>query len=214
MKAMNRLLFRTLSCRTCRPRNPLTPLQWMMLPAVGGAVLGIFLHSRFSAFAVSPLFTQGLSVSAAQRTLWDVFLTAGLPPLIMLILMPLCGTSAFGQAAALMLLMLRGLALGNTLADCFMQYSAGNGFFAASVLVLPFGFASVLILANAALEAVRNANSTARYLFRGISDPDITAKQSHLYIKLLTLTLFALIAAGVHTLLCWAMNTWLVSAST
>ena len=68
--------------------------------------------------------------------------------------------------------------------------------------------------ANAALESVRLANSTARYLFRGISDPDITAQQSHLYIKLLTLTLFALIAAGVQTLLCWAMNTWLVSAST
>ena len=214
MKAMNHLLFRTLSCRTCRLKKPFSPMQRMMLPAVSGAVLGIFLHSRFPALAVSPLFTQGLPVCAAQRTLWDVFLTAGLPPLAMLILMPFCSTSAFGQAAALMILALRGMALGNALSDCFMQYSAGNGFFAASVLVLPFGFTSVLILANAALEAVRLANSTARYLFRGISDPDITAKQSHLYIKLLTLTLFALIAAGVHTLLCWAMNTWLVSAST
>lgn len=214
MKPMNRLLFRTMSCRTCRIKNPLTPLQWMMLPALSGAVLGTVLRMREPALGELPLLTGGLSVCTAQRTLWDVFLTAGLPPVVMLILLFFCSTSAFGQAAALLLLLLRGFSAGNALADCFLRFGTGNGFFAASVLVLPFGFVTVLMLADAALRTVRAANSTARYLFRGITDPDIAAKQSQLYLRLLTFTLLTLTAAGVHTLLCWAMNAWLISAAT
>ena len=214
MKMMNRLLFRTLSCRTSHIRNPLRPLQWMMLPAVGGAVLGTFLRIRLPSVCGSPLLTQGLSVCTDPRTLWDVFLTAGLPPLVMLLLLALCSTSAFGQAGAVLLLILRGCAAGSTMADCFFRFGTGNGFFAASVLVLPFSFVTILILADTALRAVRAANSTAGYLFRGITDPDIAAKQSQLYLRLLTFTLLTLTAAGVHTLLCWAMNAWLISAAT
>ena len=212
MKTANSLFYRTLSCRTCRIHNPVTPMQRLMLLAVIGAALGTVLRIRCPALCGSPLLTQGLTVTAEVRTLWDACCTAVIPPLVLLFALLLFAGSAFGQAAALLLLFWRGLAVGTVLCDCFLRFPPGDGLLASAVLVMPFGFATVILLANAALETIRTANSTANYLFRGIPDPDIAAKQTHMLTKLLTVTLLTLAAAGLHTLLCWVMNTWLISA--
>jgi len=209
MKPMNRFLFQTLSCRTTRTPTHMKPLQWLMLFALAGAVLGMFLRSRFPAFCDTPWMAQGLSVSAEVRTLWDVCSTALSPALLMLLGVLFGSVCAFGQVLSLLLVFWRGSALGNALCGCFLQLSAGDGFLAASVLVLPFGFSTLLLLAKAALEAFGTANAACRYLFRGISDDTISAKQTQLLTKLFALTMFTLLAGGLHTLLCWIMNGWL-----
>ena len=59
MKAMNQLLFRTLSARTCRlrreDRNPPDPVKLLLLLSIAGVLAGVLLYARLHRLADMPL---------------------------------------------------------------------------------------------------------------------------------------------------------------
>lgn len=212
MTQMNQLLYRTLSCRTTPETAQRRANRLLMLPVLIGAGLGTLLRTAHPALFAGAWLTQGLMLSAAHRTLWDVFCAALIPPALMLLMLLLCGMSAFGQIPAGAVLLLRGAAIGNALAGCTEQLSVHDSFLAAAVLVLPFGFLSALMLVSAARDVLPFSAAAARYLLRGIEDPAITQKRQHLLQKLLCLLMLSMLLAGLQTVLTWAMNNWLIAA--
>lgn len=204
-----KLLYRTLSARTSRVTECLTkqpdPIRLLCFWTLAGVAAGTVLSTVFPAADEALWLSQGLAVTDRLRTLWDVYRTALIPALILLLGIWLCGSSACGQPAALALLFSRGAAVGLCAAQCFTEPSE-NGLFRAAVCVLPMGFLSALILIYAVRDALRLSGRLWTYLFRGQNDAEIVAQQHTATMHLLLYLLFLLIAAGIHTALLWLIS--------
>ena len=200
-----KLLYQSLSARTSRvteclqkPPDLIRLLCFLTLAGVAaGAVFGDCLPPD------TALLTQGLAVTDRLRTLWDAYLAALLPHLLLLAGVRLSGSSACGQPAAAALLLLRGAAVGSCAADCMR--SAG-GFLRAAVCVLPMGFLSSVILVYAAADALRLSGRLGGYLLLGGTDPEIRETFHRTSVHMLVYLLLSLAAAGVHTALLWAAS--------
>ncbi len=210
MKAMNQLLFRTLSARTGRLseaiRTPPDPVRLLMLLSLAGTAGGVLLCARLPQLADMPFLMQGLRASAAERTLWDVFTGVLRPVLAMLCGILLSGTAAFGQPLLLTLLLFRGMSAGLALADCFAQYPFRQAFYAAALCILPFAYLTQVLLIHAVREAFSLSGTAARYLLRGQAQEEIAGKLHGFLFRMLTAALLMLLAAGMHTVLLWLIN--------
>ncbi|MBQ9906932.1 MAG: hypothetical protein IJM46_09205 [Oscillospiraceae bacterium] len=209
MKPMQGMLYHTMSARTCRLKaafrqpDPIRLLTgWSML----GIMLGTWLAERMPETADCFLLTQGLMLSDAARTLGDVLRTALCPLLILLTGIWLSGFSAFGQPAAMLLLLSRGMAFGIAAGTCFMQYPLRKALCIAAILLLPYGLCSILLLCYAVRDALRLSNRMTCMLLRG-QPPAEPADAPHDRLSaMLAILLLALLAAGMHTLLLWLFN--------
>ncbi len=205
MKAMNQLLFRTLSARTCRlrreDRNPPDPVKLLLLLSIAGVLAGVLLYARLHRLADMPLMMQGLRVTAAERTLWDVLTGALVPVVLMLGGVLLSGSAAFGQPVMLALLFWRGIAAGLAMAECFAQKPFRQAMFAAGITVLPYAYVSLLILIDAVRAAFPVSCAAARYLYCGQVKEETAGKQQALLFRILFLFLLAVSAAALHTVL-------------
>ena len=107
-----KLLYSTLSARTSRVTERLKQpdgVRLLCCLTLAGVAAGSMLGRTNTAFWL----TQGLAATDRLRTLWDAYLAALLPHLLLLLGIRLCGSSACGQPAALALLLLRGAAVGS-----------------------------------------------------------------------------------------------------
>ncbi|GEM_PF-2933691 len=205
----NQILYRTLSCRTGRltlAAKPADPVRVLMLILLAGTGLGTLLCCKFPDAAQLPLLTQGLAVQGDLRTLWDVFCTAALPLLLLLGGVMLCGGWSYGQPFLLLLLLLRGSAIGLAAADCFRTYGLRQGLLNVSTIILPFAFVSALLLIFPVRDALSLACRITAYLIKGNADPEIRAGQHKLLSSVLRAMLLTIPAAGLHTLLIFAAD--------
>lgn len=208
MKPIHELLRHTMSARTsqlkeafCRQPDPIRLLTcWAML----GIALGTMLRNAVPACADHFLLTQGLMLSDAERSLGDVLRTALCPLLILLTGIWLSGFSAFGQIPALLILLSRGIAFGIAAGTCFLQYPLRDAVCIGAVLLLPYGFCSILLLCYAAKDALQLANRMTGCLLHGAAPAEIDPPDR--LSTMLACLLLALLAGGMHTLLLWLLN--------
>lgn len=207
MKLAAGMLYHTMSARTSRLNTALRPpdaIRLLLCWAICGVAAGAALYHALPALAENPLLRQGLTVTAEPRTLWEACTAALCPHLIQLAAIWLCGGAAFGQIPALLLLFSRGLAFGLAAADCMNGLPLREGLSIAAVLLLPFGFCSILLLCHAVKDALRQAGRMTRFLLKGENPP----KEAHAdpLLQMLCLLLVSLIAAGLHTVLLWQLS--------
>lgn len=204
MKPINGLLYHTLSARTCRLRAAFRkpdPIRLLTYWALLGTALGTLLYSSSPDCAEQLLLTQGLLITDAERTLGDVLRTAVCPLLILLTGIWLSGFSAFGQPAALLILLSRGAAFGIAAGACFQQYPLRQAVCISAVLLLPYGFCSIVLLCYAVRDALRLSGRMTRYLLQPSAE---TVQESGDRLSMmLSHLLLAVLSAGMHTLLLW-----------
>ena len=214
MKPVNGLLYHTLSARTSRLctafRQP-DPIRLLTYWALLGTALGTILYSAVPTCSEHFLLTQGLLITDAARSLGDVMRTALCPLLILLTCIWLSSFSAFGQPAAMLLLLSRGAAFGIAAGECFGRYPIRQAVCICAVLLLPYGFFSIVILCSAVRDALRLSNRMTRFLFQPAAEH--CADSGDRLSAMLSLLLLAILSAGMHTLLLWLFNHMLLNLS-
>lgn len=209
MKPMTNLLYHTMSARTsriCAAVKPPDPIKLLLGWALLGIGAGTLLFSRIPEGTAQTLLMQGLAVSGAARSLWDVCRTALCPMLLLLTGIWLSGCAAFGQGIAMLLLFLRGIAFGCAAAACCAEYPLRDGIVIAAVLILPYGFCSILLLCFAVRDSLRRSNRMTKFLLHGTADAETCAAGHDRLTNMLCCLLLTLLAAGLHTLLLWLVN--------
>lgn len=205
MKPISGILYQTMSARTSRiERKPPDVIRMLLCWAVLGVGAGAVLYGKVPSLADSLILTQGLAVSAELRTLWEVCRTALCPMLLLLCGVWMSGCAAFGQVPAMALLFMRGLAFGLSAAACMAEVPLRDGLCIAAVLILPYGFCSILLLCHAVREALRRANRMTKFLLHGTAEPVSCAADP--IVQTLWILLLTLLAAGLHTALLWQVS--------
>lgn len=201
----NPLLFQTVSCRTGSAAKPLTAarvlLVWTLFAVGCGAVLRVFYPP-----AAAPLLMQGLQLTDAPRTLWDVCRNVLCPQMLLLAGILLSSTCAVGQPFALLCLAVRGCGIGLAGTDALLRLGTGTGLAAAGTLILPFGYCSALILVRAAEAAVPLSSALTRTLFLGQAAAETGIRRTALLRIVPALLLLSLTACGLHTVLVWLFH--------
>lgn len=205
MKLTSGMLYHTMSARTSRLEiKPPDAIRLLMCWAVLGVGTGAMLYRAAPSLAGSLIFTQGLAVSAELRTLWEVCRTALCPMLIVLGGIWLSGCAAFGQILAMALLLSRGMAFGLSAAACMADVPLRDGLCITAVLILPYGFCSILLLCHAVREALLHANRMTKFLLHGVAEPTVCTTDP--LVQMLWALLLTLLAAGMHTMLLWKLS--------
>lgn len=214
MKLTTGMLYRTVSARTGSLRaalKPPDPIRLLLAWAVAGALLGALLCRRMPQLTEYSLLTQGLAVSDAERSLWTVCKTALCPMLLLLAGIWASGCAAFGQMISAGLLLSRGTAFGISAAACFMQYPVRDAAVIAAVLILPYGFATALLLCYAVRDSMRLSNRMTGCLLHGSAEAESCSGTDRLT-NMLCCLLLTLAAAGMQTMLLWLLNDALLAA--
>ena len=210
MKPMRDLLYHTVSARTSLLREAFfrqpDPIRLLLDWAMLGIGLGTLLYSTNPDSAGEFLLTQGLLLSDTERSLGEVLRTALCPLLVLLSGIWLCGFSAFGQPLAMLLLLSRGLAFGISAGACFTQYPLRDALCISAVLLLPYGFCSMLLLCYAVRDSMRLSNRMTRYLLHSQPAAESVQVPYDRLSAMLACLLLALLSAGMHTLLLWLLN--------
>ena len=208
MKHMHDLLYQPMSARTSLLREAFfrqpDPVQLLIWWAMLGIALGTLLSCKLPESTCNFLLTQGLLITDVPRTLGDVLRSVLCPLVILLSGIWLSGFSAFGQPAALLLLLSRGTAFGIAAGACFTKYPLRDAVCICAVLLLPFGFCSIVLLCYAVRDALRLSCRMTRCLLQPAAVPlhDDTDRLS----AMLSHLLLALLTAGMHTLLLWLFS--------
>lgn len=207
MKTMTNLLYQTVrTSRLTDAVKPPDPVRLLLCWALLGVGAGAVLCRMHPTLCGNLWLTQGLAVSDAARTLWDVCKTALLPVLALLCGILLSGFCAFGQPAALLLLFLRGTAFGLAAGACFSAYPMRDAIVTAGVLILPYAFGSMLLLAYAARDAMRMSGMLTGYLMHGTAEAGLNEKQRQIITGMQVRLLLVLLAAAGQTVLLWLLN--------
>ena len=186
--------------RTGRLSIPMPdPVKLLFCFALTGTVTGVLLCRTRPALSEICWLTQGLAVTEAERTLWDVCKTALLPLLGLYCGILLSGFSACGQPCALVLLFSRGTAFGLAAGACFAAYPVRDALAVTGCLILPFAFVSVLLLCYAARDALRLSRMLTGYLMHGTAEADVLEKQRKIITGMQVLLLLILLAAVMQT---------------
>ncbi len=199
--------YQTVSCRTSRDER-LSRLQAMMLWLLGGVCVGTLCAAKLPPHLLDPLerFFGGAAVTAAKRSLWDVFCGVSVPSLLCLAGMLIAGCSAIGQPLAAVILILRGMAIGAAGTRCFETYGLQNGLPIAAVMLLPVCFLTGVLLAFAAKDALTLSALSLRYLFLGQADAEISTLRKNIHLRWLAYSALTLAAAALHTALMWGFT--------
>ena len=211
MKLSTGILYHTMSARTSRlaaELRPPDPVRLLLCWAILGVGAGALLSHLAPALAESACFRQGLAVSSEPRSLWQVCCGALCPMLLLLTGIWMSGCAAFGQIPALLLLFSRGMAFGAASAACMENRTLRDGLCITAVLILPYGFCSILLLCGAVRDAMRRARRMTQFLLHGKADA-VPASEDALAAVLMQM-LLTLLAAGIHTLLLWQLNDRLI----
>ena len=207
MKLSTGILYHTMSARTSRLAAELRPPDMnrlLLCWAILGVGAGALLYGIAPALADSLFFTQGLAVSAEPRTLWEVCCTALCPMLLLLAGIWISGCAAFGQLPAMVLLFSRGMAFGLSAAACMENLPLRDGLCITAVLILPYGFCTILLLCRMVRDTLRRAGRMTKFLLHGSAEAE-SCKEDTLS-AMLTCLLLTMLAAGLHTLLLWQVN--------
>ncbi len=213
MKPMQNLLYRTVSGHALQDvlRQPPDPIRLLLCFAACGTAAGALLCRTDPQTAASLLLSQGMALSDELRSLRDVLITALCPVLILLTGIWLSGCAAFGQPAVLLLLFSRGTAFGIAVSACFSAYPVRDAFCIAAILILPYGFCSILLLAYAARDALLLSNRMTHYLLTGCGEPQTVTEGHDRLTNMLGCLLLTLVTAAIHTLLLWQLNDCLLA---
>lgn len=186
--------------RTGRLSIPMPdPVKLLFCFALTGTVTGVLLCRTRPALSEICWLTQGLAVTEAERTLWDVCKTALLPLLGLYCGILLSGFSACGQPFSLMLLFSRGTAFGLAAGACFAAYPMRDALAVTGCLILPFALVSLLLLCYAARDALRLSRMLTGYLMHGTAEADVLEKQRKIITGMQVLLLLILLAVAMQT---------------
>ncbi len=203
MQGFHHMFYRTLSCRTSSERRlnaKRSLLFWILI----GVSLGTICFCQWPVCIDSLWFSHGFSLQLGKVcTLWDLFVQAMLPTLLLLIGILLAAGSALGQPFILSLLLSHGIAIGLSAAECFSCYGFLHGLLLTAVLILPHGFFTTLILVPASRDAIRLSTKLFAYLFHNAPDPDIISQLHTLLLKGLAWATLIPVSGALHTALTW-----------
>lgn len=205
MPTLQRIFYRTLSCRTSTDRAD-SAKRGLMLWTLLGVGLGTALYCRFPDAATSVWWNHGLLVEADAQTLWDVFSDCLFPTLLILGLILLSAFSAVGQPAVLVLLLSHGTAIGLSAAGYFAEYRLVEGLVRTALCILPHGFFTSLLLVLAARDAITLSSRIFSYLFHNVPDPDMTEQTKLFLLKGLGRMALLPIGAALETLFTWLFS--------
>ncbi len=135
----------------------------VLLGTIGGSILSV-LHSAWTIWDHC-LFQQGMGLAAVSLPIGSMLLRCVLIPLLWLLFFAALGLSAAGAPAAMVLLVLRGAALGSELCKTYVSQGMA-GILTAMVFVMPYAFLSTLLFVVAAREVLRNSWQIAGCVFR------------------------------------------------
>lgn len=205
MPTLQRIFYRTLSCRTSADRTD-SAKRGLMLWTLLGVGLGTALYCRLPDAAASLWWNHGFAVAADAQTLWDVFSRCLFPTLLVLVLIMLSAVSAAGQPAVLLLLLSHGTAIGISAAAYFAEYRLAEGLLRTALCILPHGFFTSLLLVLAARDAIALASRVFSYLFHNAPDPDIIAQAKLFLLKGLGRAALLPVGAALETLFTWLFS--------
>ena len=192
--------------------RPPDPVRLLFCFAAAGTVTGVLLCRYGSVLCGQSWLMQGLAVSEAERTLWDVCKTALIPLLILFGGMLLSSFSACGQPCTLALLFSRGAAAGLAAGACFSAYPLRDALVISGCLILPFAVVSILLLCYAARDALRMSRMLTGYLLHGTAETDVSEKQRKIITGMQVILLLILLAAAMQTVLIWQLQDRLLAA--
>lgn len=205
MPTLQRIFYRTLSCRTSIDRA-LSVKRGLMLWVLLGVGLGTVVYCKYPDAAASVWWNHGFVISADALTLWDVFSHCLFPTLIVLVLTLLSACSALGQPAVLALLLTHGIAVGISAAKCFAKYRLVQGLLRTALCILPHGFFSAFLLVLAARDAISLSSKLFSYLIHNSPDPDITQQTRSFLLKCLGWAALLPVSAAMETLCTWLFS--------
>ena len=185
--------------------RPPDPVRLLFCFAAAGTVTGVLLCRYGSVLCGQSWLMQGLAVSEAERTLWDVCKTALIPLLILFGGMLLSSFSACGQPCTLALLFSRGAAAGLAAGACFSAYPLRDALVISGCLILPFAVVSTLLLCYTARDALRLSRMLTGYLLHGTAETDVLEKQRMIITGMQLRLLLILLAAAMQTALTWLL---------
>ena len=201
MKSIKHLLFHTVSYR--RTATSSIPTGTLVIRRLFLCILlGVALGTAWLACDTVPTYGyQGLAVSTEPQTLWTLCCRVAKPLLLLWICCLASGFSAIGQPIPLLMLLLRGVAIGAAIAQCFLQYGLAHGLPIVGLCILPLAFSTSWILVLAARDALRLSGQTAGYLFSGKPHVDIKDMTRTYVIKFLAWLVMLLAASVLHSLM-------------
>ncbi len=211
MRIMTALLPLRTGRLTAKLHTP-DPVRLLFCFALTGAGAAVLLCRTRPALCAVLWLTQGLAVSEAERTLWDVCRAALLPLLALYGGILLSSFSACGQPFALLLLFSRGAALGFAAGACFSAYPVRDACVIAGCLILPFAIVSMLLLCCASRDALRMSRMLTGYLLHGTAETDVLDKQRKIITGMQLILLLILLAAAMQTALIWQLQDNLLAA--
>lgn len=151
---------------------------------VCGIVGGVYLvceHPAWSYLRTAPM-TQGFTESTSSKTLLDVFLNAFLWTGYTLVLTYLCGYSAIGHPISLLLLLVRGVALGVSASTTYVDYGY-RGVLVLVSMVLLHAVVSTMVLVSATVSSLRQSTSIAYTLMGRSSEPSSIRRYSLRFLR-------------------------------
>lgn len=203
MQGFHHMFYRTLSCRTSSERRlnaKRTLLLWILI----GVSIGTVCFCQWPGCIDHLWCNHGFCVQLGNVcTLWDLFVQAVFPTLLVLIGILLAAGSAMGQPWILALLLSHGIAIGFSAAQCFTHYGFFHGLLLTGILILPHGFFTTLILVPAARDAIRLSTKLSAYLLHHAPDPDISTQLRTLLLKGLAWATLIPVSGALHTALTW-----------
>ena len=219
---MKSLLYQTVSARTSRllPEPVAEQIRHLRIPdpvrlmtlalaagVAAGTLLSVYVPEQM------PALMQGLAVTDEPRTLWDAYSGAVLPVLAMIGALILAGESAHGRAAALLILLLRGIGIGAAGAACMRGYALDDALLLTAALILPYALVTVALLIWLGKEAGALSGRLRTYLHGGDPEPEIAAQRRDLLLHAGICLLVTLLAAGAHGLLLTLLNARVLQSS-
>lgn len=207
MKPMTDLLYQTLRPgRLTDAIRPPDPVRLLFCWAMVGAAAGTVLFRTRPELASAAWLMQGMAVSDAARSLWDVCRSALIPMVLVFAGILLGGLSAAGQPLILLLLFSRGTAFGLAAGACFAAYPVRDAVVIAGALILPIGFVSTVLFAYAARSALQLSGLLTGFLLHRTLPEQMNEKLRGIIINMQICLLLLLTAAGLHTALLWLLN--------
>lgn len=176
-----------------------------------GVIGGIYLmwyHSNWD-FIHTNFITQGFVEETSSKTLLNVFLNALSWTSYTLILIYLCGYSAIGHPVSLLLILMRGIALGISVCTLYLNYNS-KGILIFISMVMVHAIASTMVLVFATITSLTQSTMIACTILGRSSDLIMLKKYN---IKFLLYAIIVILSSVVDTVLTYVFYDTLLLTS-
>ncbi len=148
-----------------------TAIMVLLAVVLAGTMIGSVLCVQYAQWKLwrMPVFLQGMALEG-ETAFGDSLQCRLLIPLGWLALYGAAGFSVLGMPAALLMLLLRGAALGCVLGQTYLAQGV-TGLLTALGFVMPYAFCSTLLYVLAAREVLRFSAGIGKTIFRRSGEP-------------------------------------------